>query len=133
MAQNGDFKSFFLKEKDGLMAHYAKINLTESEHVLKRYVDVLNFPNVLSPHLDAKFAYLRNVMLVQQDKISELLKVDDRPACHQLASQISSMMTTGALNVQDIFRINHASGPTHLQGKPAPMISATIGVVPQED
>ncbi|WP_095151305.1 hypothetical protein [Pseudomonas sp. Irchel s3b5] len=133
MAQNGDSKSFFLKEKDGLMAHYAKINLTDSEHVLKRYVDVLNFPNVLSPQLDAKFAYLRNVMLVQQNRISELLKVDDRPACHQLASQISSMMTTGALSVQDIFRINHASGSTHLQGKPTPMISATIGVVLQED
>lgn len=132
MAQNGDFKSFFLKEKDGLMAHYAKMNLTDSEHVLKRYVDVLNFPNVLSPQLDAKFAYLRNVMLVQQGNVSEILKVDGRPACHQLASQISSMMTAGALNVQDIFRIDHASERARLQDKPAPMISATIGVVLEE-
>lgn len=133
MAQNGDFKSFFLKEKDGLMAHYAKMNLTGSEHVLKRYVDVLNFPNVLSPQLDAKFAYLRNVMLVQQGKFNELLKVDQRPACHQLASQIASMMTTGALDVQDVFRIGHASGRAPLQDKPAPVISARIGVVLQED
>lgn len=126
MAQRGEAKSFFLAEKEGLMAHFQKVQLSESEHLLKRLVDVQNFPDVSSPRLDAQFARMRMMMLVQDGKYDELLKPSDRAPSHQLASQISSMMTAGVLDVRDVMRISHAATNTTIDAKPTLLISASM-------
>lgn len=129
MAKNGDVKSFFLVEKQGLMAHFEKVELSEGEHIIKRLVDVQNFPDLSSPQFDAQCARMRMMMLVQEGKYDELFKVSERPESHQLASQISSMMTAGVLDVRDVMRISHASTHGSIQAKPTLSISASMGVV----
>ncbi len=129
MATDGDVKSLFLTDKKGLTAHYKKIHLSEGEHLLKRLIDVQNFPDVNSARLDQKFAYMRGMMLVQQGKFEELLRVDPRPPSHQLSSQIASMLTAGVLNVRDVVKIGHAAANPSLEAKPVQSISANIGVI----
>ena len=128
MAQTGEANSFFLREKDGLMAHFQKVEISESDHVLKRLVDVQNFPDLSSPRLDAQFAQMRMRMLVNQGKYDELLKPSNKPASHQLASQISSMMTTGMLSVRDVMKISHDSANVSMVARPALSLSANMGL-----
>ncbi|MBH3379630.1 hypothetical protein [Pseudomonas asiatica] len=128
MAKSGDFKSYFLPEKDGLVAHFEKVNVTEAEHVLKRLIDVQNFPDASSESLNQKFAYMRMAMLMNQGKFDELLRVDPRPPSHQLSSQISSMMTAGVLDVRDVIKIGHAASNPPVLTKPGHSISATLGI-----
>jgi len=128
MAKSGDFKSYFLPEKDGLVAHFEKVNVTEAEHVMKRLIDVQNFPNASSESLNRKFAYMRMAMLMNEGAFDELLRVDPRPPSHQLSSQISSMMTAGVLDVRDVIKIGHAASNPPVQTKPAHSISATLGI-----
>ena len=129
MATDGDVKSLFLTDKKGLTAHYKKIHLSEGEHLLKRLIDVQNFPDVNSARLDQKFAYMRSMMLVRQGKFEELLRVDPRPPSHQLSSQIASMLTAGVLNVRDVVKIGHAAANPSLEAKPVQSMSAKIGVI----
>ncbi|WP_313597738.1 hypothetical protein [Pseudomonas sp.] len=110
------------------MAHFQKVEISESDHVLKRLVDVQNFPDLSSPRLDAQFAQMRMRMLVNQGKYDELLKPSNKPASHQLASQISSMMTTGMLSVRDVMKISHDSANVSMVARPALLLSANMGL-----
>jgi hypothetical protein len=127
MGQTGDGESFFLQEKDGLVAHFQRVELSEVGHVLKRLVDVQNFPDLSSPRLDAQFAQMRMRMLVSHGKYDELLKPSSKPQSHQLASQIASMMSAGALSVRDVMKIGQDSENASLVSAPTLSISASMG------
>jgi hypothetical protein len=127
MGQTGDGGSFFLQEKDGLVAHFQRVELSEVGHVLKRLVDVQNFPDLSSPRLDAQFAQMRMRMLVSHGKYDELLKPSSKPQSHQLASQIASMMSAGALSVRDVMKIGQDSENASLVSAPTLSISASMG------
>lgn len=132
MARSGQLQSFFMKESVGLAAHYEKISLTEGEHLIKRLIDVQNFPDVTSSHLDTKFAYMRTSLLMSKGRFEEILKPDFSSPAHQLASQVGSMLTTGALQVQDVFRIGRATEQLQYMEKPKQDIGVRIGLVPLE-
>ncbi|QZP28709.1 hypothetical protein [Pseudomonas mosselii] len=133
MAKRGEYKSYFIPEKEGVVAHLERVNVSGAEHILKRLVDVQNFPDATSESLNKKFAYMRMAMLVQQGKFDELLRVDPRPPCHQLTSQISSMMTAGVLDVRDVIKIGHTVAKPSVEAKPVRLIASTLGVAEVED
>ncbi len=128
MSKSGQLQSFYANDKEGVISHYQKIQLTEDEHVLKRLIDVQNFPDATSPELNTKFAYMRTVLLVKEGKIEELLKVDDRSPAHKLGSQIGSMLSSGVLHVNDVFRIKKSAEQLHDVKEPKLVISNRIGV-----
>lgn len=128
MSKSGQLESLYANDKEGVISHYQKIQLTEDEHILKRLIDVQNFPDAASPELNTKFAYMRTALLVKEGKIEELLKVDDRAPAHKLGSQIGSMLSSGALHVNDVLRIKKSAEQLHDVEEPTLVISNRIGV-----
>lgn len=133
MSQNGQASQYFLREKAGLVEHYVRVELTEAEHLIKRLVDVQNFPDASSPELDTKFAYLRAILLMQEGDLAELLQIGKRSPGVELASQISSMINSGALDVMDVFRIGQLANNPASPEKPSSVIHDRIGFSSQED
>ncbi|MEW5620625.1 hypothetical protein ABGT18_04725 [Pseudomonas putida] len=133
MAENGQARNYFLKEKAALVEHYVRVELTEAEHLIKRLVDVQNFPDASSPELDTKFAYLRAILLMQEGNLEELLQVGKRSPGVELAAQISSMINSGALDVMDVFRIGQLAVRPASPEKPNSVIHDRIGFSSYED
>lgn len=133
MAESGQASQYFLKEKTGLVEHYVRVELTEAEHLIKRLVDVQNFPDASSPELDTKFAYLRAILLMHEGNLEELLQVGKHSPGVELASQISSMINSGALDVMDVFRIGQLASNPASPEKPNSVIHDRIGFSSQED
>lgn len=109
MSKNGQGEGFFLQEKEQLLSHFERVELTSAEHLIKRLVDVQNFPDTSSPELDAQFVYMRAVMLMKEGNMLEAFKPTQKTPGIALATQISSMISTGSLDAMDVFRI--ASDP----------------------
>lgn len=128
MSKSGQLHNFYANDKEGVVNHYQKIQLTEDEHLLKRLIDVQNFPDATSPELNTKFAYMRTALLVKESKIEELLKVDDRSPAHKLGSQIGSMLRAGALHVNDVLRIKKSAELLHDMQEPSLVIANRMGV-----
>lgn len=115
MSKTGDRQSLFLQNKDGLLNYWAKINLTPHTHLIKRLIDVQNFPELTSPELDTKLAYMRSVLLVKQSNYDELLKFGTATPCKQVTNQIASMLNAGELTLQELFKISKlASEPLQI-------------------
>jgi hypothetical protein len=133
MAKNGQHQHLFVKDKQGVIGHYQKVQLTEDEHVLKRLIDVQNFPDATSLTLNTKLAYFRATLLIKEGKIAELLKTDGRSPAHKLASQIGSMLRTGRLDIQDVFRIKKAAEQLQDVEQPDSLIADRIGLTLLED
>jgi hypothetical protein len=109
MSRNGQGEGFFLQEKEQLLSHFERVELTSAEHLIKRLVDVQNFPDTSSPELDSQFAYMRAVMLMKEGNMLEGFKPTPKTPGMALATQIASMISTGSLDAMDVFRI--ASDP----------------------
>ena len=69
---------------------------------------------------------------MSKGRFEEILKPDFSSPAHQLASQVGSMLTTGALQVQDVFRIGRATEQLQYMEKPKQDIGVRIGLVPLE-
>lgn len=128
MVESGQHACFFLRNKDGLVNHLGKFGLTEGQHMIKRLIDVQNFPDATSPELDVKFAYMRAVLLVNEGKVDELLKVEDKTPANLLASQIRSMVNAGQLDVMDMFKIGQVRANLPHAEKPVAVIAKQIGL-----
>ncbi|MDX7692311.1 hypothetical protein LEO80_16340 [Aeromonas caviae] len=107
MGQSEHRHSFFLQDDEGLRQHLAKIPLTEGEHLLKRLVDVQNFPELTSPELDSKFALMRATMLIQEGRYEDILKIGGGTPASQLTAQVASMVSSGSLDMQELFKVSH--------------------------
>jgi len=109
MSKSGQEEGFFLQEKERLLSHFERVELTSAEHLIKRLVDVQNFPDTSSPELDSQFVYMRAVMLMKEGNMLEAFKPTPKTPGMALATQIASMISTGSLDAMDVFRI--ASDP----------------------
>lgn len=127
MAVKGQRGQLFARNKAGLEEHFRKVQLTEVEHVVKRLLDVQNFPDASSPELDVKFAYLRSVLMMQKGNLEELLKISEHTPGVELASQISSMVNSGSLDVMDVFRIGQSVARPVVSERPDSVILQRIG------
>ncbi|MGJ7547662.1 hypothetical protein [Pseudomonas alloputida] len=127
MALNGQGANLFAPKKDELVSHFKRVELTHGEHVVKRLVDVQNFPDASSAELDTKFAYLRAMLLIKDGDLDSILNVSEHPPGIALASQISSMVNSQALDVMDVFKISQAAAKPPVPVKPDLLISRRIG------
>nr|WP_321272417.1 hypothetical protein [uncultured Tolumonas sp.] len=124
MAKAEDRQSFFLQNKSELINHWERINLTTHEHLIKRLIDVQNFPDMASSELDARFAYMRSALLVKQGNYCELLKISTETPCKQVTNQIASMLNAGELTPQDLFKISRlATEPLQLTAPESDVIA----------
>lgn len=128
MATRGQLKELFTSSKSAVVTCYERASLSEDEHVIKRLIDVQNFPDVTSPHLDKKFAHMRASMLVKNGRAKELLNHSDRSPAHQLSSQIGGMLSSGVLTVKDVFRIARDSDALGEVEQPVLDIAPKIGI-----
>ena len=120
MAKAGNKNELFLQNKTELLDFYEKINLSEGEHLIKRLIDVQNFPDVTSGMLDTKFAYLRSILLLKKGDMRELLKIRNEAPFSSVSSLIASMISAGEITTQQLFKISKiVTSPTELDSPEA--------------
>jgi len=95
--------------------------------LVKRLIDVQNFPDASSADLDTKFAYLRAMLLMKQGDLDSVLNISEHPPGVALASQIGSMVNSQALDVMDVFKISQAAAKPPVPVKPDLLITNRIG------
>lgn len=127
MALNGQANKLFVPRKDDLLTHFKRVELTGGEHLVKRLIDVQNFPDASSADLDTKFAYLRAMLLMKQGDLDSVLNISEHPPGVALASQIGSMVNSQALDVMDVFKISQAAAKPPVPVKPDLLITNRIG------
>ncbi|PHN17222.1 hypothetical protein [Pseudomonas sp. ICMP 561] len=127
MALGGQHSGFFVARKDELLEHFKRVELTDAEYVVKRLIDVQNFPDATSSELDTKFAYLRAVLLMREGDLESVLSVSEHTPGVALASQIGSMVNSGAMDVMDVFRISQAAAKPLVPERPDLLITKRIG------
>lgn len=106
LSSSEDSNSYVVHERDALVTHFKKVNLTEAEHLIKRLIDVSSFPDLESTSVNRKFAYCRKKMLLSNNDLVGLIAEDDgQSEAKLLTSQIKSMMDVKQLDIKDIFKI----------------------------
>ncbi|MFJ5187574.1 hypothetical protein [Pseudomonas fulva] len=91
------------------MKHYERFSLPEEAGLLKRLIDVQNFPDVSSEDLSMKLAHLRYILLMKEGDISKLLGIDpdkNTPIATKVSAQISSMVLSGAITPYELFAVS---------------------------
>lgn len=133
MASEGKNASYFAKDGATVVGHLRRVELSSAEHLVKRIVDVQNFPETSSPELDTKFAYLRAILQMHEGDLGSLMQIGEGLPGIQLASQISSMINSGALDVMDVYRIGQMADTPASPGRPNTFIQDSIGFKAREE
>ena len=103
--RNADNQSYIAQDSHAIKDLYEKLDLNEGEHLIKRLIDAQTFPDLDSPKLQKKFAYLRYKLMVKTGDIAGLLQEHEEPENALLASQLHSIMAANELTVRDVYRI----------------------------
>jgi len=130
MANSGQRNALVVQRKEEVVGHYQRIAVDDSEKLLKRLIDAQNFPDLASPDLDCRLAYLRGMLLMETGNLKEHLGIQYRSSgtvATQLAGQISSMVDAGAIDVFDVYRAFENEQSQHqLIAEPVKLISQYI-------
>jgi len=84
---------------------YENLELDESEHLIKRLIDVQCFPDLDSPNIQRKFARLRYKLMMSTGDLSGLLEDREESDHALLASQLHSMMSVNELSIREVFKL----------------------------
>jgi hypothetical protein len=84
---------------------YETLELDESEHLIKRLIDVQCFPDLDSPNIQRKFARLRYKLMMSTGDVSGLLEDREESEHALLASQLHSIMSVKELSIRDVFKL----------------------------
>lgn len=84
---------------------YENLELDESEHLIKRLIDVQCFPDLDSPNIQRKFARLRYKLMMSTGDVSGLLEDREESEHALLASQLHSIMSVKELSIRDVFKL----------------------------
>ncbi|MDD2059096.1 hypothetical protein NPS58_16840 [Pseudomonas putida] len=106
MYEKGLEQEFMVKDRQEVLRHYERLSLPEEARLLKRLIDVQNFPDASSDDLNMKLAHLRHVLLMKEGDLSKILGVDPdktTPIANKVAAQISGMVKSGAINEYELF------------------------------
>lgn len=109
MYETGLEQELMVKDREQLLQHYECQSLPEEARLLKRLIDVQNFPDSSSDDLSMKLAHLRHVLLLKDGNITELLGVDKNrstPIATRVSAQISGMIQSGAIDEYELFAIS---------------------------
>lgn len=106
MSNSGQRNELVVQKKEEIIGHYQRTAVGDNEKLLKRLVDAQNFPDLTSPDLDSRLAYLRGVLQMQSGSLTEHLGIQYRStgtAATKLAGQISSMVNSGIIDAFDVY------------------------------
>lgn len=113
MYESGLDQELMVKNKEEIVVHYSKLDLPGEERLLKRLIDVQNFPDTSSEDLNIRLSHLRHALLMREGNLSALLGIGEDnslPLASKVALQISSMVKSGAI---DVFELYAASTGEH--------------------
>lgn len=113
MYESGLEQELMVKNKEEIVVHYNKLDLPGEERLLKRLIDVQNFPDTSSEDLNIRLSHLRHALLMREGNLSALLGIGEDnslPLASKVALQISSMVKSGAI---DVFELYAASTGEH--------------------
>lgn len=108
MANTNQSNSLIVKDKEEVLGHYARFAMKDEAKLLKRLIDVQNFPDATSPDLDCRLAHLRAVLMMHDGSIRDHLRIPPSRTgtlASQVATQIASMVRTEAIDSFEVFRI----------------------------
>jgi hypothetical protein len=108
MANSNQTSALIVQKKEEVLGHYARFALKDEAKLLKRLIDVQNFPDATSPDLDCRLAHLRAVLMMHDGPLREHLRIPQNRTgtlASQVATQIASMVRTGAIDSFDVYRI----------------------------
>ncbi|MNP62431.1 hypothetical protein D3C76_1577150 [compost metagenome] len=91
-----------------MLGHYARFAIKDEAKLLKRLIDVQNFPDATSPDLDCRLAHLRAVLMMHDGSLREHLRIPQYRTgtlASQVATQIATMVRTEAIDSFDVHRI----------------------------
>lgn len=103
--RNQDGQTYVAHDSQTIKDLYENLELGESEHLIKRLIDVQLFPDLDSPRIQQKFARLRYRLMVKRGDISGLLEDHEESANAALSSLLQSMMAAKELTVRDIYKL----------------------------
>lgn len=109
MYEKGLERELMVKEREEIVKHYERLSLPEEAGLLKRLIDVQNFPDASSDDLSMKLAHLRYVLLMKDGDLTKLLGVDPdktTPIATKVSAQISSMVMSGAISPFELFALS---------------------------
>lgn len=103
--RNAGFEDGFIVGKsEELKLHFERLNIDRFDYVLKRLIDIQNFPSLDSRFVQGKFAHARKALLLKDNDIKGLLEENTEQAeSDALTSQIKSMMSAKGLTVGEVF------------------------------
>jgi hypothetical protein len=109
--------SLMAEDSDTVKNLYADLNLSESEHLIKRLIDVQCFPHLDSPSLQRRFAHMRLKLQMADGDIAGVLKSHKEPEYALLTSQILSMMAGKGLSVKEVFKLASSDLPNRMDAQ----------------
>lgn len=108
MAGSGRHNALMAKNGQEIIGHYKKVKLDSHSKLLKRIIDVQNFPDLTSPELDCRLSLLRGSLLMYKGDIREYLKVDgttDFTPASKTAALISSLVRSEAMTTMEVYKV----------------------------
>ena len=106
MYENGMKQELMVKDRQEILQHYERLSLPEESKLLKRLIDVQNFPDASSDDLSMKLAHLRHILLMKEGDFSKILGIDpekNTSIATKVAAQISGMVNSGAITEYELF------------------------------
>jgi len=127
LSKSEDNGSYIVQDRDALVIHFKRVELDEAEHLIKRMIDINNFPNLDSATINRKIAYCRKKMLLNNSDLKGLLADNDgQSEAKLLTSQIKSMMDVKQLKVKDIFKIASSENQIDQNIASAPFMTSLL-------
>lgn len=108
MAGSGQHNALIAKNREEIIGHYKKVELDSHCKILKRIIDVQNFPDLTSPDLDCRLSLLRGSLLMHKGDVRAHLKVDGRATftpASKAAALISSLVRSEVMTTMEVYKV----------------------------
>ncbi|WP_405124395.1 hypothetical protein [Pseudomonas alloputida] len=132
MASSGKHNALMARNKQEIIGHYKKVELDSHSKLLKRIIDVQNFPDLTSPELDCRLSLLRGNLLMYKGDVREHLKIDgsvEFTPASKAATLISSLVRSEAMTTMEVYKVCAAAEDLYkIDTQPASVISDFLSV-----
>lgn len=103
--KNGQSDSYLANNPEALKLHFERIPVSEAEYVIKRLIDITNFPTMDSATIQARFAYMNLKLLAIEGNIVDSKNSSDQPENVRLLSHIKSIIQAQNLSLAEIYKL----------------------------
>lgn len=94
------------KNREEITQHYETLDLPEEARLLKRLIDVQNFPDTNTEDLSMAVAHIRHALLMREGNIAALLGIGEDKSismASKVSMQIASMVKAGAIDAFEVY------------------------------